>query len=1003
MAAKSFLQLNQLQFNLNVPPTANNLMYRQFRPEPIKIERLSGRPSKNKSEAWAPTGHPLNTSQFSAISEDRLSAAVLLAKRDLKNQRIAEQMRANQARSRTPSPNRGRSRIRTTHGKNNIDAKKGVGNVHSKVTKTRESLRNKAPRTPPKPVVRANTAYFPATTNSPPTRDTDKYPIHKVHIPISDTTDEITRMQKELESYLSQIKTIEEKAITDENTNFLINRRSRSKDGYLSDEEDIKRRAARSEEQLVRTARNLYNLRQQVRQIQKDFLQLGTTDIKQTKKSQAVAKLTAAHRGAVRSMQAFVHQLPHQDLRQGLPTSYRELALLIRQLTMLNTQIERGQDRQVNNNIISILDRVDELNNIWTSDIRGHHASKAQLKENSLTRPPFVLDFNQDKPLKLHQKFYGKENKTKGSMSSHQHDKNLVKKHTHQRRGTSPARKSSLRAGLVSLLKPTGVAKKTNVAFQIPSRSNAVSGKRSLMLPGKLQSKREKINRFVQQVPSDSHFADPTIATNLKAVAALSNPILDERPLSAPSSPSFSEEVGFSPRRHHKEPWIPPGSPNSKRSPSAEGRRSYSDSPGSTKRYHIEDVDNNLIKRLFSDKAGTQLLFRSEREGREPMRKPFTLNRSRSISPRPTSRSPPLRARSPRERSWSPRRRRSLSESMIEDIAEEVRRKLKSTKDGHQFYKSYPADSRSRKGAGGREDELTDMILDDVLRDTVHGIKHIDNTDRIHQHAISLQDSPTVQNLFHRLQQMEDEQEDIRRRWECVSFHDPKPKTKYFSSSEILSDRPRSPVAIEVLSSRGQTRTTKTSQQSVGFSKEMVAEPIIFTKPKHVPKWTQNYIDSESVNDDFDGEPITLPHLSKPKRHITIPQTIVTKIEDNRDRFQNHLKKISHHPLGRFDPWKLVEEITEKIMDDCLLEVAHELDDLNEDMANHMYKSEFLIDISQSSSPTSALIKGTESSVVHSQKIDKRTDENFEDDDDNSDEYEDYEDDNELSENNDEF
>ena len=72
-------------------------------------------------------------------------------------------------------------------------------------------------------------------------------------------------------------------------------------------------------------------------------------------------RLAAAHRGAVRAIQSFVNQqLPQQDLRQGLPACYKELALLIRQLVMISTQIKGNQDTEpIHKDLLRMLDRVD--------------------------------------------------------------------------------------------------------------------------------------------------------------------------------------------------------------------------------------------------------------------------------------------------------------------------------------------------------------------------------------------------------------------------------------------------------------------------------------------------------------------------------------------------------------------------------------------------------------------------------------------------------------------
>lgn len=75
--------------------------------------------------------------------------------------------------------------------------------------------------------------------------------------------------------------------------------------------------------------------------------------------SQILARLAAAHRGAVRAIQSFVNSLPFTDLQRGLPASYQELALLIRQMSLLSTQLNTEDKSSVHQDLLSMLDKVD--------------------------------------------------------------------------------------------------------------------------------------------------------------------------------------------------------------------------------------------------------------------------------------------------------------------------------------------------------------------------------------------------------------------------------------------------------------------------------------------------------------------------------------------------------------------------------------------------------------------------------------------------------------------
>jgi hypothetical protein len=72
-----------------------------------------------------------------------------------------------------------------------------------------------------------------------------------------------------------------------------------------------------------------------------------------------MARLAAAHRGAVRAIQSFVNSLPFTDLQKGLPANYQELALLVRQMSVLSTQVATDDKSSVHQDLLNMLDRVD--------------------------------------------------------------------------------------------------------------------------------------------------------------------------------------------------------------------------------------------------------------------------------------------------------------------------------------------------------------------------------------------------------------------------------------------------------------------------------------------------------------------------------------------------------------------------------------------------------------------------------------------------------------------
>lgn len=52
-------------------------------------------------------------------------------------------------------------------------------------------------------------------------------------------------------------------------------------------------------------------------------------------------------------------------------------------------------------------------------------------------------------------------------------------------------------------------------------------------------------------------------------------------------------------------------------------------------------------------------------------------------------------------------------------------------------------------------DILAEMILDDIIRDTAAELENLEIMERAEREAIRLQDNPTLENVFQRLEQME--------------------------------------------------------------------------------------------------------------------------------------------------------------------------------------------------------------------------------------------------------
>uniref|UniRef100_A0A803KG43 Solute carrier family 13 member 5 n=1 Tax=Xenopus tropicalis TaxID=8364 RepID=A0A803KG43_XENTR len=277
---------------------------------------------------------------FSVVSEERLNLAVQLAKRDVKRKHIEDRFQPKEY---------------------------GVKPCASENVKNKQKTQKQSwsPACGPKSEVTSSGARVyvytadtqrtqPEIPDSPPTHD----PGPGNRIPKTGAEEgeqEVKRLQKELHTYIQKIQELAQ--------------RERSED--VLDAVEEARGRIRQQERATRSARMLYVLQQQVKEIKDELEQLSPQKIRHTKKSRTMSRLAAAHRGAIRALQMFVAQLNEKG-EQQLPVLYKDLGHLIRQLSLCTAKVETGHDHASSDLIISILQKVEDLNILLEEKISSH-------------------------------------------------------------------------------------------------------------------------------------------------------------------------------------------------------------------------------------------------------------------------------------------------------------------------------------------------------------------------------------------------------------------------------------------------------------------------------------------------------------------------------------------------------------------------------------------------------------------------------------------------------
>ncbi|KAM7033456.1 protein moonraker isoform 2-T2 [Acridotheres tristis] len=516
----------QLQFNRNVPAVPENLALRFSHPRPIIIEKLKVS-SDQRNLVGSEDASLRSSGLFSVVSEERLKLAIQLAKRDIKQRRLKEQIK-QQVFGDVVSSGSSLWAQKSQQQKTEVFASQENKNA----LKSQIHLTCQQRLSQPSQGVSASSdanVYLcvvkegkpiPAVLDSPPTHDTGADPKQNLNKKEHQNMQEVQRLQKELRSYVQKIEEIIKKG----------------RDREL-DPENEQRLRTRRQQQAARSARMLYVLQQQVKEIQDDLEKLSPHTIKHTKKSRAVSRLAAAHRGAVRTLQAFANQFTDQRDEQ-IPAHYKELGSLIRQLSLCSAKLEG--DSSISEIIIDILLQVEDLNSLLENKQTPKtvkkciSASQAKSPRNTETFPArkhLLSPEGGNKPLTI-KGHHGQESKkppcVRSLLTAVQQAQILHNKYQEESGPPASERNATLQGSTDGLVRATAVKKESVL------ESDALK-KKVVLLPAKPQGMLKSLkSRRAHPAGKHARFQEPTIAFQLKENK---RPIKDSKVPCVPSKP----------------------------------------------------------------------------------------------------------------------------------------------------------------------------------------------------------------------------------------------------------------------------------------------------------------------------------------------------------------------------------------------------------------------------------------------------------------------------------
>ncbi|XP_026903224.1 protein moonraker isoform X2 [Acinonyx jubatus] len=879
---------NQLQFNRSVPAHSSNLAARYSCPDAIRIEKLthsSGESYRGGDPGFRAGPDVSGSASFSVISEERLSYAVHLAKRDVRRRQFEQHVRQQRL----------RSELQTSQRWEHPEHKVPEHREQRKEARSREMC-HCSHETCGRGASCSGAKVHLCTPQpgQPPTLEPGPQPHARTGGPRGLMG--VQRLQEELTTC---VRRMEE-----------VIKRDRMEEALEPDEEQ--RARVRRQEQAVRCARMLYSLQQQVKEIQEELDKLSPRKIKHTEKSWAMSRLAAAHRSAIRALQVFVTQFADRGERP-LPARCRELGGLIRQLSLCSAKLDA--DSSVSEVVIDILRQIEALESLLEKKLSPKKVKKCFPEVQ--TRFPVgghraLERWRSSSPKGERRPLLAKEILLQEARQPSRANRLLADKcqpgaapAATQRsangnglgvRGTdirpegappAPDHSASLTAEPVAVAR-AGAAAWRPGAGSIPPRKKEA--------PGPLRAE----DRQPPQGRGKSRLQRTTVSSRLKRsqqpVRDLRAPWVPPNPTSPPASPKCAA-------------WLKvrPGPRDAARERSVQQEEAQEASALTGAVAHeamrlawLDAEAHKTLKELEEVKAAgadsahrqsdsaAQLADKVEKAVLEHL-KPLLVKAQRVNSS--------LEAEVPKDRPPADTATaRPTDEAVAADGGPGSLRQQGDGLEGTALRCDVLASQARAPGAGGR-------------------------------------DSPFLDTMMLRMEEMEKYQEMVRRRYNEIVYADPRLWMQEGKSEQTLlavGERPLSPHPVG---------TTKSPAR-----KDPGASIIVLERPRN-----GNSLDaSVDAGEESEKREAPLPPLPEEslrqegRTALLVPPGMRRSIRDSCSRFEQYLRMTAHEAVGAFNPWLMAESFSDELVDEALGAVAAELEDTCEDYAEAVFTSEFL-------------------------------------------------------------
>ena len=247
---------------------------------------------------------------------------------------------------------------------------------------------------------------------------------------------------------------------------------------------------------------------------------------------------------------------------------------------------------------------------------------------------------------------------------------------------------------------------------------------------------------------------------------------------------------------------------------------------------------------------------------------------------------------------------------------------------------------------------VADQIFDEIIEDAADEIRamHVDRFAGDAAHDVN--NAATYETLYQRIRDLEKEEQEIRSRWHALHYDDiihARDARPSDSSDSCVNE----PSPLKIVGGLLQSPYPDQNKKPYKFVSDFAHRD-----PKLLTRTTQQQCESS-------GEAHPARSAVKPRRKIGVFDDTLKSVLGYRESRQRYLKTSFHEPKGKFNPWKIVKELSDEIVAKLMSSVCEEVNEAMEGCVDDIFEGEF------ADPSASALQSLADQSTISSSKYDE--------------------------------